>query len=150
MEGGGGRSLADLRAKRERLEQLRRAQASSGGARGGGDARAPARGAMMRPPDAEKLVLPAELESLFEEALRRGVAKPGNVDTMRRNVESGRFTADHYIGMWRGRLGMPPPPAAAAAAPSRQQQRADEAPPSARRGRRTPPSVAVLSPTSGC
>ena len=71
----------------------------------------------MRPPDAEKLVLPAELESLFEEALRRGVAKPGNVDTMRRNVESGRFTADHYIGMWRGRLGMPAPaPAAAAAA----------------------------------
>ena len=146
MEGGGGRSLADLRAKRERLEQLRRAQASSGGASGGGDARAPARGAMMRPPDAEKLVLPAELESLFEEALRRGVAKPGNVDTMRRNVESGRFTADHYIGMWRGRLGMPPPPAAAAAAaPSRQsQRRADEAPPSARRGRRTPPSVASL------
>lgn len=79
---------AELRAKRERLEQLRRAKAEAEGAH---EARF---GHLVRSGDmgggaAARGKLPAELDELFAEALRQRIATEGSIDTMRQHIATG-------------------------------------------------------------
>jgi hypothetical protein len=75
---------AELRAKRERLEELRRAKAEAEAAH---EARF-GRVSQASEPGRDGQ-LPMELEELFGEALRRRVATQGSIDTMRRHIATG-------------------------------------------------------------
>eukprot|EP01043_Picozoa_sp_COSAG02_P024686 COSAG02_NODE_1358_length_13076_cov_6.377745_8_plen_110_part_00 len=83
---------AELRAKRERLEQLRRAKADAEAAH---EARFGqlARSGGMASGAAAAGKLPGELEELFAEALRQRVATEGSIDTMRRHIATGAVSA---------------------------------------------------------
>ena len=131
--------VSELREKRARLEELRRRQAAAVAEHetrfgGGGDAPAPAAASPTGAP-VGKL---GELEKLFAEALRQQVTTVGSVDSMRKHIQTGRFTPDHYIEMWRTRLGLNAAAAAAAPAPAPAPARASRQRP------RTPPSVSSL------
>lgn len=51
-----------------------------------------------------------QLDSLFARAIARGLTDEDCVRTMRRNIETGRFTAQHYIAIWSLRLDETPTP----------------------------------------
>ena len=74
---------AELRAKRESLERLRRAKADV----------AAAHGAQFGRPQGSTAVpagqLPAELEALFATALRQRITTEGSINTMRAHIETG-------------------------------------------------------------
>ena len=61
----------------------------------------------------------AGLNAILDEAAALGLTTPALVTKMLNNVEYGRFTADHYIKMWRTRIAehKAANPAAPAAAP---------------------------------
>ena len=67
-----------------------------------------------------------ELEELFAEALRQQVTTVGSVDTMRRHIQTGRFTPDHYIEMWRARLAPTLPEPEPSRSPRRRQTFSNE------------------------
>ena len=46
----------------------------------------------------------AGLNAILDEAAALGLTTPALVTKMLNNVEYGRFTADHYIKMWRTRI----------------------------------------------
>ena len=46
----------------------------------------------------------AQLESLFAQAVKQGLAEVDACERMRENVRAGRFTAEHYKQMWRSRF----------------------------------------------
>ena len=75
---------AELRAKRERLEQLRRAKAEAEAAHEARFGRLAQGGEAMAPGQ-----IPAELEALFNEALRQRITTEGSIDTMRRHIAAG-------------------------------------------------------------
>ena len=75
---------AELRAKRERLEQLRRAKAEAEAAHEARFGRLAPGGEAVAPEQ-----MPAELEALFNEALRQRIATEGSIDTMRRHIATG-------------------------------------------------------------
>ena len=123
--------VSELREKRARLKELRRRQAEAVQQH---EARFGASGDDASPTVATSPGAPVgklgELEELFAEALRQQVTTVGSIDSMRRHIKTGRFTPDHYIDMWRTRLGL----AAPAPAPARASQQRP----------RTPPSVASM------
>jgi hypothetical protein len=85
---------AELRAKRERLERLRRAKA---------DAEAAHEAQFGRPQGSTAVPagqLPAELEALFATALRHRVATEGSIDTMRRHIETGAVPLPGSLVWW--------------------------------------------------
>ena len=49
--------------------------------------------------EADKL---KKFEVLLAEAQRRGLTSRSAVETMREHVQSGRYTADHYLDTWEG------------------------------------------------
>ena len=51
-----------------------------------------------------------QLDSLFARAIARGLTDEDCVRTMRRKIETGSFTAQHYITMWSLRLDGTPTP----------------------------------------
>ena len=60
-------------------------------------------GVVLSPPESRHATEQA-LDLVFGNAVRYGLTSPGNVLTMRRNIESGRFTPEHYIDLWGSRL----------------------------------------------
>jgi hypothetical protein len=84
---------AELRAKRERLEQLRRAKAEAEAAHEAKFGRLTWSSGAVSDGTAAAGELPLELEELFAEALRQRVATEGSIDTMRRHIATGAAPA---------------------------------------------------------
>lgn len=47
---------------------------------------------------------PQELRVLWDQAVERGLTNRGSVEKMMEHVQSGKYTAEYYITMWRSRL----------------------------------------------
>ena len=69
----------------------------------------------------------SELETVLAEAISLGLTTEAAVNRMRRHVESGRFSPDHYLKLWNKRLNEHSTPSAVEDAVNEVAEEAEEA-----------------------